>query len=157
MRVQLIASARHAIDSRDASLLPMGIDTVQYLCYGHVCAYNHMTWRPLRLYYLRFHVKLLYCWCCCGLFYYYVERTEHLESPRKEDSCVDGAGPCHSIEFALDISLAPTRLQRPLSPRSSSQKTFSYPACKASARHAIDSIVDTRLYYLWACYVRTVT
>ena len=26
-------------------------------------------------------------------------------------------------------------------------------ACKASARHAIDSIVETRLYYLWACYV----
>ena len=35
MRVQLMASARHAIDSRDASLLPTP--------YGHVCAYNHMT------------------------------------------------------------------------------------------------------------------
>ena len=69
MRVQLMASARHAIDSRDASLLPMP--------YGHVPAYNHMTWRPSRPYYLWFYVELLYCWCCCGLFYDYVERTEH--------------------------------------------------------------------------------
>ena len=30
-------------------------------------------------------------------------------------------------------------------------------ACKASARYAIDSTVETHLYYLWACYVRTVT
>ena len=69
MRVQLMASDRHTIDSRDASLLPMP--------YGHVCSYNHMTRRPSRLYYLWFHVELLYCWCCCGLFYDYVERTEH--------------------------------------------------------------------------------
>ena len=67
MRVQLMASARHAIGSRDVSLLPMP--------YGHVRAYNHMTWRLSRLYYLWFHVELLYCWCCCGLFYDYVERT----------------------------------------------------------------------------------
>ena len=44
MRVQLMASVRHAIDSRDASLLPIP--------YGHVRAYNLMTWRPSRLYYL---------------------------------------------------------------------------------------------------------
>ena len=36
------------------------------------------------------------------------------------------SGSRHSIELALDISLAPTRLQGPLSPWSSSQKTFSY-------------------------------
>ena len=36
------------------------------------------------------------------------------------------SGSTHSIELALDISLAPTRLQGPLSLRSSSQKTFSY-------------------------------
>ena len=41
--------------------------------------------------------------------------------------------------LALDISLAPTRLQGPLSLRSSSQKTFSYACAMASARHAIDS------------------
>ena len=50
------------------------------------------------------------------------------ESPGKEGSCIDGAVPHHSIELTLDISFAPTRLQGPLLPRSSSQKTFSY-AC----------------------------
>ena len=59
MRVQLMASARHAIDSRDASLLPMP--------YGHVRLYNHMTRRPSRLYYLWFHVELLYCTCSSSI------------------------------------------------------------------------------------------
>ena len=101
MHVQLMASARHAIDSRDASLLPMGM-------YVH-----HMTWRPSRFYYLWFHVALLCCWCCCGLFYDYVKHTEHWVSPRKEGSCVDGAVPRHSIELALDISLAPHAYKGP--------------------------------------------
>ena len=65
--------------------------------------------------------------------------AQSTESPRKEGSCVDGAVPRHSIEFALDISLAPTRLQGPLSPRSSSQKTFSYArARRVLGMHAID-------------------
>ena len=45
---------------------------------------------------------------------------------RVSSSCVDGVVPRHSIELALDISLAPTHLQGPLSPRPSSQDTLSY-------------------------------
>ena len=56
-----------------------------------------------------------------------LRRTQSIESLQgKEGSCVDGAVPRHSIELALDISLAPTRLQGPLSLQSSSQKIFSY-------------------------------
>ena len=55
------------------------------------------------------------------------QNTQSIESLQgKEGSCVDGAVPRHSIELALDISLAPTRLQGPLSLQSSSQKIFSY-------------------------------
>ena len=56
-----------------------------------------------------------------------LRRTQSIESLQgKEGSCIDGAVPRHSIELALDISLAPTRLRGLLSLQSSSQKIVSY-------------------------------
>ena len=107
MRVQLMASARHAIDSRDASLLLMDMYVRTFTgTRGH-------------------RVSTIYgSTSSCYTAGVAVGFAQSTESPRKEGSCVDEAVLRHSIELALDISLAPTRLQGPLSPRPSSQKTF---------------------------------
>ena len=113
-----MASARHAIDSRDASLLPMGV---------YVHAYNHMTWRPciaslLSMVPRRVAILLLLLWAFLRL-----RRTHGALRASKERRFLrrwSGSAPFHQL--ALDIRLAPTCLQGPLSPRSSSQKTFSY-------------------------------
>ena len=66
MRVQLMASARHATDSRDASLLPMGMMCVQSHDLEAIASLLSMVPR-------RVAVLLVLLWA----FLHYVERTEH--------------------------------------------------------------------------------
>ena len=78
----------------------------------------------MRLYHLWFHVELLYC---CGLFYDYVEhRARRVSKERRFLRRWSRFRVTPSSSLWTFNSLAPTRLQGPLSLRSSSQKIFSY-------------------------------
>ena len=102
MRMQLMASARHARVST---------------FYGHAaCVQSHELEEIASLLSMvprRVAVLLVLLWSFLRL-----GRTHR--ALRVSSSYIDGAVPQHSIELALDISLAHTRLQGPLSPRSSS-------------------------------------